>query len=93
MFHADFCRALGIRLEDGVKSGLGGIVGGTVVPMYFHRIKILVGSSQLTTFAGFSAHMAVAGLLGRRGFFENYIVKIDSSTRPPSFELDRVNRS
>ena len=26
MFHAGFCRSLGIRLEDGIKSDLGGIV-------------------------------------------------------------------
>jgi hypothetical protein len=68
MFHAGFCRSLGITLEDGIKSGLGGVIPGTVVPIYFHNVKILVGSEQLTTMAGFSEQMSVAGLLGRRDF-------------------------
>jgi hypothetical protein len=93
MFHAGFCHSLGIRLEDGIKSNLGGVIGGAVVPIYFHRIKILVGTHQVTTMAGFSARLSVAGLLGRRGFFEAFVVKIDSSTSPPSFELDKINRA
>jgi hypothetical protein len=93
MFHAGFCRALGIRLEDGVSSTLGGIVGGKTAPLYYHRIKILIGSEQLTTMAGFSAELSVGGILGRRGFFDNFVVKIDSSTDPPSFEFDRIHRA
>jgi hypothetical protein len=71
---------------------LGGIVGGAVAPVYFHKIKILLGTEQVTTMAGFSEQLSVAGLLGRRGFFENFTVKIDSSTNPPWFELERINR-
>jgi hypothetical protein len=93
MFHAGFCRALGINLKDGIKSGLSGVVGGAKGEMYYHKVKILVGSYQITTMAGFSEDMTVAGLLGRRGFFEEFIVKIDSSTNPPSFEYDRINRA
>jgi hypothetical protein len=93
VFHAGYCRSLGIRLEDGIKSNLGGVVGGAVVPMYFHKIKILIGSEQLTATAGFSPHLSVGGLLGRRDFFDNFVVKIDSSTNPPHFELDKINRA
>ncbi len=93
MFHAGFCNALGIRMEEGIRSDLGGVVGGVSVPIYFHKIKILVGAQQLTTMAGFSEKLSVAGLLGRRGFFDDFIVKIDSSTSPPSFELDKINRA
>jgi len=93
MFHAAFCRSLGIDLEDGIKSDLGGVVGGVSVPIYYHRVKVLVGSQQLTTMAGFSDKLSVAGLLGRRGFFDDFIVRIDSSTTPPSFDLDKINRT
>lgn len=93
MFHAGFCRSLGIRLEDGIESILGGVVGGKTARMYYHRIKILIGMEQLTTMAGFSAELSVAGLLGRRGFFDNFVVKIDSSTNPPSFDFDRIHRA
>jgi hypothetical protein len=93
MFHAGYCRSLGIRLEEGIKTDLGGVIGGAIAPLYFHRIKILVGSYQVTTMAGFSDKLSVAGLLGRRGFYDNFIVKIDSSTDPPFFELDKINRA
>jgi hypothetical protein len=93
MFHAAFCRSLGIHLEDSIKSDLGGVVGGVSVPIYYHRVKVLVGSQQLTTMAGFSDKLSVAGLLGRRGFFDDFIVRIDSSTTPPSFDLDKINRA
>jgi hypothetical protein len=93
MFHAGFCRSLGIKLEDGIKSDLGGVIGGQVRPMYFHKVKILAGGEQFQTMVGFSEHLSVAGLLGRRGFFENAIVKIDASTNPPHFELDKVHRA
>lgn len=93
MFHAGFCRALGIRLEDGIKADLSGVVGGKKADLYFHRIKILIGGYQTTTMAGFSEEISVAGLLGRRGFFEDFVVKIDSSTNPPFFEVDKINRA
>lgn len=93
MFHADFCRSLGVSLESGIRADLGGVVGGAKTDLYFHKIKILVGSYQVTTMAGFSKDIAVAGLLGRRGFFEEFVVKIDSSINPPYFELDKINRS
>lgn len=93
MFHAGFCRFLGIRLEDGIKADLSGVVGGKNADIFFHKIKILIGSTQLTTMAGFSTELSVAGLLGRRGFFENFVVKIDSSTNPPFFELEKINRA
>jgi hypothetical protein len=31
--------------------------------------------------------------LGRRGFCEVFVVKMDSSTSPPSFELNKINRA
>jgi hypothetical protein len=93
MFHAGFCRALGIRLESGIRADLSGVVGGKNADLWYHRIKILIGSYQVTTMAGFSTELSVAGLLGRRGFFEEFIVKIDSSVNPPSFEVDKINRA
>jgi len=93
MFHAGVCRSLGIKLEDGIRSDLGGVIGGQVRPMYFHTVKIPIGAEQFETMVGFSEHLAVGGLLGRRGFFENSIVKIDSSTNPPYFELEKIHRA
>ncbi len=85
---------MGIRnVEDGIKDELKGIIGGPKASIFFHRVKILVGSEQIETMAGFSWELAVGGILGRRGFFENFVVKIDSSTTPPTCELEKIHRA
>lgn len=81
------------RLEDGVKDDLRGVIGGPKAPMYFHKVKILVFAEFFETMAGFSRDLAVTGLLGRRGFFENFIVNIDASSSPPSCEIEKIHRA
>lgn len=96
LFHASICNSIGIkRLEDGVEDTLKGIVGGKnvpSVPMYFHKVKIVVADGQFETMAGFSWGLAVGGLLGRRGFFENFVVKFDCSLDPPQIDVERLPR-
>jgi hypothetical protein len=43
--------------------------------------------------AGFSRELSVTGLLGLRGFFENFSVKIDASTSPPYCEIEKIHRA
>jgi len=97
MFHASLCQPLGIeRLEDGIEDTLSGIVGGPnspSEPIYFHKVKIMVGSEILETMAGFCRRLAVGGLLGRRGFFENFSVKFDASLEPPQLEIEKLHRA
>lgn len=80
-------------MELGIEDQLGGVVPGARVPMYYHRIKIIVGSEQISTMAAFTWQIQVAGLLGRRGFFDNFSVKFDASSDPPVMEIDRINRA
>ncbi len=94
IFHAGICHSLGIeRVEDGIKDGLQGVIGGLRVPMYFHKVKILVFGEFFETMAGFSKDLSVAGLLGLRGFFEHFIVKVDSSSNPPHCEIEKIHRT
>ena len=94
IFHADLCHSLGIRrLEDGIRDDLRGVIGGPRAPMYFHKITIMVFGDSFETMAGFSRDLSVTGLLGRRGFFENFVVKIDSSSSPPFCEIDKIHRA
>lgn len=97
MFHASLCATLGIRrVEDGVEDILKGIVGGQGAPsepIYFHKVKIMIGSEILETMAGFCRRLAVGGLLGRRGFFDNFSVKFDASFYPPQLEIERLHRA
>ena len=94
MFHASICMSLGIRnVEDGIEQQLTGVIGGPKAPIFFHKVKILVGSEQIESMVGFSWKLAVGGILGRRGFFENFLVRIDSSTTPPTCELEKIHRT
>jgi len=97
MFHASIGQTLGIqRIEDGIEDTLRGVVGGQnppSAPFYFHKVKIQIGTEQFETMAGFSWDLAVGGLLGRRGFFENFRVQIDCSPYPPQLDGERIHRA
>lgn len=97
MFHASVCQAMGIKLEDGISVPLGGVVakgqGGKEAPMYFHKVKVIIGLDQFQTMAGFSWGMAVFGLLGRRGFLENFVTTFDSSDYPPFLDIQKIHRA
>ena len=91
LFHGSLCHSLGIkRIEDGVIEEIGGIFGDYKRPVYFHKVKIIVVSEQFETMAGFSWDLSVVGILGRRGFFQNFITKIDSLQNPPCIELEKI---
>lgn len=91
LFHASFCHSLGIkRVEDGIKEEFGGIFADPRQPVYFHKLKIIVVSEQFETMAGFSWQLGVTGILGRRGFFQNFITTIDSSGNLPHVELRKI---
>jgi len=93
VFHMDLCKALGIKNpQKGFEGTLGGIVGGRSVPVYYHSVTILVGAERFETVAGFAPGISVAGILGRKGFFENFRVTIDPSEAPPSLEVVRIHR-
>ena len=62
--------------------------------MWFHRVKIYVEAEGVVEVnAGFAPRLSVTGILGRNGFFSNFIVNFDHSTTPPSLEISRINRS
>jgi hypothetical protein len=91
LFRASLCHSLGIkRVEDGIKEEFGGIFGDHRQPVYFHKVKIIIVGEQFDTMAGFSHHLSVVGILGRRGFFQNFVTKIDSSQNPPVIELQKI---
>ncbi len=85
---ADF---LGMRVADGIESTIGGILKGDSEPIYFHTVKIQVANNWcITVKAGFTKKLSVAGILGRSGFFDNFIIRFDHSTKPPQFEIERI---
>lgn len=76
-----------------MKDQLQGAIGGPTALLYFHKVRILVFGDSFETMAGFSPDLSVTGLLGRRGFFDNFVVKFDASVFPPQCEIEKIHRA
>lgn len=93
LFHAGICRSIGIRnVENGIKTTLGGILSGPRAEVYFHKVAVRIAGEQFEVTAGFSWEFSVAGILGRRGFFENFVVTIDATPSTPILDIQRIRR-
>ena len=89
IFHADTARSIGINLESGRKEIRNGIGGSQEI--WIHTIQLYIGAEMLSIEAGFAKTLPVAGLLGRKGFFENFKITFDPSSLPPGMEIERVH--
>jgi hypothetical protein len=67
-------------------------VSGKQTKLYLHKVSIYVMSSIVPVVAGFCDELPLAGILGRRGFLENFKFTFDHSPKPPNFELTRIVR-
>jgi hypothetical protein len=81
LFHSDIGRMLGIDMKSGSELAFQGVSGVREVA-YMHRVNLEVkGSSSISLDIGFTDSMAVGtGLLGQRGFFEQFQI---------NFQLDK----
>jgi hypothetical protein len=93
LFHADVGRHVGVDIEGGIEDSLGGVIGGSFGKVYFHKVKLCLPGTIMELVAGFSKELSVAGILGRSGFFDNYIIQFDPSSTPPGFDMQRVGRA
>jgi len=91
-FNAAIGRAIGIVIESGIRGKLGGVVGGLNADVYFHSVGVYVGADLIRVKAGFCDQLAVPGVLGRTGFFDNFKVAFDQSGVPPCCEIERIVR-
>ena len=82
-----------MKLKDGMKGPLQGVVGGASGDVYYHEVKLCIAGAMIKINAGFSESLSVAGLLGRHGFFEHFSVVFDPSNNPPGFEITRIHRA
>jgi hypothetical protein len=92
-FHASIGKAIGIKVESGIKDSLGGIVKGSLSDVFFHDVTLYVGADIVKIKAAFSDGLSVAGILGRTGFFDHFIVTFDHSGIPPCFDIQRIGRA
>jgi len=91
LFHSDIGRMLGIEIETAPELAFQGVSGAREVA-YLHRVDLVVrGLSSITLDVGFTDSMAAGtGLLGQRGFFEQFAINFDLSKK--FFEVDSLNR-
>jgi len=80
LFHAEVADVLGIDLTK-CKKGLVTGVGGKSSEYFLHSISIEVGGWNYDMEVGFlptiGGRSAPYGVVGQKGFFENFIVKFD----------------
>jgi hypothetical protein len=93
LFHADVGVDIGLDITAGIEQSLGGVIGGATGKMWFHKVKLCLPGTIIEVMAGFSKKLAVAGMLGRSGFFDNYIVTFDPCNNPPGLEIQRVGKA
>lgn len=94
LFQADVADYLGIKVESGVESVVSGITRTSPESVYFHPVQLYVESDWIiSVMAGFCKKLAVAAILGRNGFFENFRVKFDQSVAPPMLEVEKIDRT
>jgi hypothetical protein len=94
LFHADALKPFNIKLEDGIKGrNLGGVGKQISIPVYYHDVRVLFALDHIISIrAGFSEELAVAGILGRNGFFDKYSVTFDHTDEPPCMTLEKIVR-
>ena len=80
IFDAEMGEAVGIDIKKGKPREVFG-VGGKASLYYLHKVVIEIGGWGYEIEAGFmsnvSGHVMRYGLVGQKGFFENFIVKFD----------------
>ena len=80
IFNSEVGEAIGIDVKKGKPREVFG-VGGKASVYYLHPVKIDVGGWEYEIQAGFMSDVAGRsvpyGVVGQKGFFENFIVKFD----------------
>ena len=82
LFHTDIGKMLGIEIEAAPELAFQGVSGVREVA-YLHRVDLVVrGLSSITLEVGFTNSLAVGtGLLGQRGFFEQFQIGFQLNQR------------
>ena len=69
--------ALGINVHSGPKQLISGL-GARIIEARFHHVILKIGNIEIEVYAGFSFDtIGIDGLLGQRGFFDNFRVILD----------------
>jgi hypothetical protein len=89
LFQSHVGEAIGIKIKSGVEGPLGGVIYGPAAKVYYHKIKLIVGSEFIEIKAGFSSEIS-QNLLGQIGFLDQFHVTFDPRLHPPCIEIERI---
>jgi hypothetical protein len=88
LFHSDFGKGIGLKIESGEKVETLG-VNGDLTEVYLHNVSLYVpGGHILKIRAGFTPKLPLAGLLGMTGFFDHFKITFDPTAN--EFELQPI---
>jgi len=92
IFHAQIGESLGFDIRKGKEEKTQG-VSGQLTTIYLHQVSLYIPGGIIGITAGFCYELPLAGLLGRRGFLDQFKFTFDPSTNPPEYELERINKA
>ena len=92
LFHWDVGELLGLDVGGGVRDTVSGALRSTQSEVFYHRLRMDVGSERLSVRAGFTRDALQPGLLGRDGFFDQFRVTFNPETTPAGMEIERVRK-
>jgi len=89
IFHADIGKAIGLDIVKGDPLRTLGITGPTSV--YVHDVSLYAPGGIIAIRAGFSADLPIAGLLGMKGFFDQFKIIFDATAL--ACTLERIHKA
>jgi hypothetical protein len=91
LFDANIAARIGIKVVSGPEGDVGGIIGRSSGRVYYHNVKLVVGTDIVDIKAGFSWDLT-ENILGYHGFFDQFRVTLDATFELPYFDIDRILR-
>lgn len=93
LFRTEIADFLHIDLTNAPKGSMGGVIGGPQDTTYFHKIGLQIENNWTFEVMGaFMKKLAVPAILGRKGFFDKFLVAFDQSKSPHEFEITKIER-
>ncbi len=92
IFHSVIGEIIGIDVPNGKREEFGGIGGGQFTA-YFHDVTLYIGGWPMKVSCGFSADIPSPdrqsyGVLGHVGFFDHFMVRMETSKK--EIEIKRI---
>jgi hypothetical protein len=92
IFDSGLLKPIGIKFENGIPSEAMGFSGKVEVRAFAHTVNLFLEDQIINIQASFVSNLPIAGILGRRGFFEQFKVLFDFPASEPFFEIERRAR-